>query len=84
MPIVITDSLANDERAATGMVFAPTGQRPLAQGCEARATLGHPIKLFINPNGVASFVSRRMQPIQGCTCSGRITQGSLADSATLG
>jgi len=65
VPIVITDSLANDERAAAGMVFAPTGQRPSAQGCEARATLGHPIKLFINPNGVASFVNRRMQPIQG-------------------
>jgi|ERR1035441_1255865 hypothetical protein len=44
--------------AAAGMsVFSPPipkGLYPPAQGCEARATLGHPGKTVLNPNGVAA------------------------------
>jgi len=40
---------------------------------------------FPNPNGVESIESRAaIQPLQGCFRFLLFTQGSLADSATLG
>jgi hypothetical protein len=38
-------------------VFTPTGSRPKAQGCPARATLGTDSDSFSNPNGVVSIIA---------------------------
>ncbi len=45
-----------DARGASAKetTIAPTGQRPSAQGCVERATLGERIQIPANPNGVAS------------------------------
>ena len=49
----------------------PTGLCHPAQGCEARATLGHPSNSLSYPNGVASLFCRNvLQPLQGCESSG--------------
>ena len=45
---------------------APTGRRPKAQGCEARATLGeHGLICFPTPTGLRPFPSAP-QPRWGC------------------
>ena len=63
----------------------PTGFRPLAQGCEARATLGKRAEFFFYPNGVASHrIDHLLQPRWGRKALAGRTQGSLADSATAG
>ena len=67
----------------------PTGFRPKAQGCEARATLGNRHHGISNPNGVvAGFAScqsrqRTPQPRWGCVPFRIVTQGS-SFLATLG
>ena len=55
-----------------------------AQGCEERATLGEFAELDINPNGVARAGGGGATPLGLETMVGRLTQGSLASSATLG
>ena len=63
----------------------PTGFRPPAQGCSARATLGKLVENSLNPNGVAARSSPpEMQPRWGWKPLLDQTQGSLADSATAG
>ena len=47
--------------AETARRSAPTGLRPPAQGCEARATLGNGIQNGPNPNGVASLPQRAIR-----------------------
>ena len=62
----------------------PKGLRPPAQGCEARATLGHPGKTITNPNGVAPFVvASGTQPRWGRMMCGQYSQGGSC-LATLG
>jgi len=68
----------------------PKGLCPPAQGCEVgpsasdRATLGHPGKTVINPNGVAASVTAGgTQPRWGKMMFGRYSQGSSC-LATLG
>src|ERR1017187_2030883 len=41
----------------------PTGFRPKAQGCEARATLGYPGTMVRNPNGVVASRARCRNPV---------------------
>ena len=64
--------------------FAPTGQRRSALGCEVRATLGHDSRDSSIPTGLPRRRRVLRQPFQGRKCLGRMTQGSLADTATLG
>ncbi len=63
----------------------PKGFRHLAQGCEARATLGHLPEMFSTPTGLRQI---RQPPNRNRVAVGNflrtLTQGSLADSATAG
>ena len=67
----------------------PTGFRPQAQGCEARATLGNRCDEFLNPIGVVAVSSasfpcrRRRNPIGVGFHFAPFTQGS-SSLATLG
>ena len=77
------------ESAARVRVRIPTGFRPQAQGCEARATLGHRPINFTNRNAVAaipfSSIARdvRHNPVGVVQNLISFTQGS-SSVATLG
>ena len=62
----------------------PKGLCPPAQGCAARATLGKPLQIITNPNGVVANVTRdgRNRVAVG-NILGTMTQGSSL-LATLG
>ena len=72
-----------------GYARIPTGFRPPAQGCEARATLGHRPASRSNRNAVAaafSFLAPNVchNPVGVDPALSSFTQGRLADSPTLG
>jgi hypothetical protein len=76
------------KQSAAILLGIPTGFRPKAQGCAARATLGKRPTNISNRNAVAAilFVVARHSPQPPCGwfsfCP--VTQGSLASSSTLG
>ena len=61
----------------------PKGLRPPAQGCEARATLGHDSQMETNPNGdVCKRVAFEIGWLQGQRGAAEIDSGSSGSCST--